>query len=954
MSSNSLPNALDFESTQVIIILKKSLEANPTNEALWLLYLYFMSFQYKEGERSEESKDAHVQVFQQAVSTIPSSLTLWMNLICYSPHAATLTSQLSKYTSALANLVSLQIQNGEQSNALFNFMMLSTMELWNAGHYEEVFAVLSQLIDIPNDKCSFKDHPLKYYEIPFLVKVKKLLKPEDILRVLVVFIHLLEVGLFPKSCQMSFTAARSPIERMKSGISRREQENSGIYWHEAQDELLDYYQHGFQLIELWQESSSIQQTKNNSSVTSTYLCTLVHNFVTHLLSYHHHSSTSSSTKVDVEKMYDTLWDNSKDDMMTEPSVVYHLSCCYEQLLYHRKGEQIIDQVFEHAQEQADIDPEHGFEYFSECMHYCYLFRAKHAGDVAEIVSTWSAMAIKNHDRISTLQRNLPKVLRLPCIDDHEALDQTRVIRNYITSRRYFEHIPSSDTQPLSCSSAFGPMMFSTKLAQERQISEALDYLERILNMRKFHTLPVTTRRQVWLQRLRMELEAHTSMTQLKKVLDRCFNTLSAQNITDDEEELVKVVQHGQKKKHVLSTVIQDYCFGQPRAHYLAPKDESSHWEYALVRVVFQHISVDKHERLYSSLLSSCRSLRLYSCDFIMDFADFCLVRHASLEPAAKVIVQCRCPTASPSFVKYLVSTELCRGRPGRALERIHASLNENPFSASVWKQLLQLEILYGADSSRLDVLVHTMFCMGISIHECLLGDEWIAEDSIWTSLVSSRTTDLKHDIDPSPEPSSGLNVSHAQLYFFPQSIVSSYRNIPLTHINLSHNCLVMVPPALFGDLPHLTSLDVSYNSLVHLPTSIGQATNLQTLNCAHNHLQRLPDQIGQCRALASMNLNANLLSALPPSLHHCRNLTRLYVAFNNLQPTKSTKMITWKCEINVQGNIDLQKKNVSGRVYMHRNLGACALCKQGQGRTQYLNTMILCPNCIVSALRTEL
>ena len=75
-------------------------------------------------------------------------------------------------------------------------------------------------------------------------------------------------------------------------------------------------------------------------------------------------------------------------------------------------------------------------------------------------------------------------------------------------------------------------------------------------------------------------------------------------------------------------------------------------------------------------------------------------------------------------------------------------------------------------------------------------------------------------------------------YFLPEFISMEVMDVRwLTHIDLSHNCLVSLPTKIFK-LPHLESLNISHNQLTSLPRleAWHQASKLQVLNASHNQI----------------------------------------------------------------------------------------------------------------------
>ncbi|WP_299464916.1 hypothetical protein [uncultured Microscilla sp.] len=122
----------------------------------------------------------------------------------------------------------------------------------------------------------------------------------------------------------------------------------------------------------------------------------------------------------------------------------------------------------------------------------------------------------------------------------------------------------------------------------------------------------------------------------------------------------------------------------------------------------------------------------------------------------------------------------------------------------------------------------------------------------------------------------------------------------LSNLNMPHL------PQSIGDLPHLSSLDVSFNALKNCPeslgnllqlkvlhlqynqlqnlsvTSIGQLKNLQYVSLVRNQLQVLPPEIGQWQQMRELDLTSNLLQALPSEIGNLHRLVKLQLRNNQL------------------------------------------------------------------------
>jgi len=80
-------------------------------------------------------------------------------------------------------------------------------------------------------------------------------------------------------------------------------------------------------------------------------------------------------------------------------------------------------------------------------------------------------------------------------------------------------------------------------------------------------------------------------------------------------------------------------------------------------------------------------------------------------------------------------------------------------------------------------------------------------------------------------------------------------------LHLSRNQLTVLPVALFRNLRHLVTMDVSYNNLQYLPSEVGELGKLETLHLFHNNLRELPLEFGRLWKLRTLTLEGNPLVA---------------------------------------------------------------------------------------------
>ncbi|XP_071651852.1 uncharacterized protein [Temnothorax longispinosus] len=177
---------------------------------------------------------------------------------------------------------------------------------------------------------------------------------------------------------------------------------------------------------------------------------------------------------------------------------------------------------------------------------------------------------------------------------------------------------------------------------------------------------------------------------------------------------------------------------------------------------------------------------------------------------------------------------------------------------------------------------HIGFC-----HE--YGWLWIKQAEITNALrdldmSNNLITHLPYDIGQL-NALEKLNISHNRLSNLPQSI----GNIKtLNFLNVSNNRVGDLPMHL-GTLPFLRCLDLSKNhiGLCHgygwLWIKQAEITNaLRDLDMSNNSITHLPYYIGQLNALEKLNISHNRLSNLPHSIENMKNLDFLNVSHNSL------------------------------------------------------------------------
>ena len=87
---------------------------------------------------------------------------------------------------------------------------------------------------------------------------------------------------------------------------------------------------------------------------------------------------------------------------------------------------------------------------------------------------------------------------------------------------------------------------------------------------------------------------------------------------------------------------------------------------------------------------------------------------------------------------------------------------------------------------------------------------------------------------------------------------------------------------------HIRKLEISQESLLQLPTSIGHFTQLRKLRLFDNELTSLPDEIANAQLLEVLTISENHLTAFPSHLEGLTNLKELCLSDNNLSELPDT------------------------------------------------------------------
>lgn len=105
-----------------------------------------------------------------------------------------------------------------------------------------------------------------------------------------------------------------------------------------------------------------------------------------------------------------------------------------------------------------------------------------------------------------------------------------------------------------------------------------------------------------------------------------------------------------------------------------------------------------------------------------------------------------------------------------------------------------------------------------------------------------------------------LNIKGNKLEKFPTAISDAYT---LEKLDLSENKIGSIDDDAFDNLENLIELDLSFNELNYLPTSIGKLTKLKRLNLSGNKISSLPKEFENLTSLEFLDFDSNPIGRVP-------------------------------------------------------------------------------------------
>lgn len=146
-----------------------------------------------------------------------------------------------------------------------------------------------------------------------------------------------------------------------------------------------------------------------------------------------------------------------------------------------------------------------------------------------------------------------------------------------------------------------------------------------------------------------------------------------------------------------------------------------------------------------------------------------------------------------------------------------------------------------------------------------------------------------------------LNLNYNMLGSLPSTIV---RMVNLQQLSAGVNQIKWFPEGM-GALRQLTHLDMSGNLLEHVPPEIGDLP-LQELSLDWNRLTSLPKELGRLQSLQVFNAGTNLLTSVPPEMGNLRQLRRVDLSLN-----KGIYSLPWEWNELIAGLVKLDLSGTS-------------------------------------------
>ncbi|RUS35359.1 hypothetical protein BC938DRAFT_471642 [Jimgerdemannia flammicorona] len=106
-----------------------------------------------------------------------------------------------------------------------------------------------------------------------------------------------------------------------------------------------------------------------------------------------------------------------------------------------------------------------------------------------------------------------------------------------------------------------------------------------------------------------------------------------------------------------------------------------------------------------------------------------------------------------------------------------------------------------------------------------------------------------------------------------------------------HNNKISTLPREFGQLEHITQLNIAHNRLTTMPSPIFQLKALNELHLAGNQIESVDPQIGRLTRIEYLDLSQNHLTGLPEEIGDLLNLKKLKLSKNRLAALPSAEVL---------------------------------------------------------------
>ena len=142
-----------------------------------------------------------------------------------------------------------------------------------------------------------------------------------------------------------------------------------------------------------------------------------------------------------------------------------------------------------------------------------------------------------------------------------------------------------------------------------------------------------------------------------------------------------------------------------------------------------------------------------------------------------------------------------------------------------------------------------------------------------SALSASSTCPIQH-----------LILKHHHLDRLPANFSSPNTMLPssLTTLDLSNNCFVSVPSVLC-ELTNLQELFLNNNKILSIPGDISALIHLKVLCLQHNQLKELPVGVCAMSSIKILNLEHNQLVSFCSEISQMKTLRVLYASFNKIE-----------------------------------------------------------------------